>query len=314
MDWRPLPHARIAVLAGGDSAEREISLASGRSVAAALATAGYDVHVFDPALCELADIAWGEFDACFIALHGGAGENGRLQRRLDLLKVSYTGSGPAACRLAMSKSASKERFLQAGVPTLPYLLFPSDISVDELANGLARLSYPVVIKPDSQGSSLGVSVARSRDDLEECLKVCRPLDNYALAEPLVSGREFTVAVLGRCALPLLEIVTLCGLFNYNAKYRDECTELRFDTGLPDPQVAELERIAVAAAACLGTRGLCRVDLMLDDEGRAWILEVNAVPGMTEHSLAPLAARQAGLEMPQLCDLLLQQCLAVEASR
>jgi D-alanine-D-alanine ligase len=309
MDWH-----RIAVLAGGDSAERQVSLASGACVAAALGTAGHTVKVFDPADCDLADIPWGEFDACFIALHGGAGEDGRIQRRLELLKVPYTGSGPAACRLAMSKSASKERFLQADVPTLLYVLFSSAETAADVARRVARLGFPLVIKPDSQGSSLGVSVAHDSADLEACLRGCRQFDAFAIAEPRVHGREFTVTVIDRQALPLLEIVAPGALFDYEAKYFNPATQYRFETGLSAARNAAMEQIAVEAAACLHMTGLCRVDLIMDQAGRPWVLEVNAVPGLTEHSLAPMAARQAGLEMPQLCDLLVRQCLTLEVGR
>lgn len=313
MDWRPSSsNARIAVLAGGESAEREVSLASGRCVAEALDAAGYLAETFDPANCELADIPWGEFEACFIALHGGAGEDGRIQRRLDLLRVAYTGSGPAACRLAMSKSASKERFAQALVPTLPYRLLDT-MPGDAPLLGDALLAFPLIVKPDSQGSSLGVSAARTELELRTALAACRELDRYAIVEPQIVGREFTVAVLDRTALPLLEIIPPAGLFDYEAKYASETTQYRFDTGLPAKETARLEQIALRAAASLGTAGLCRVDLLLDSAGQPWILEVNTVPGMTDHSLAPMAARRAGWEMPRLCDRLVQQCLAREVA-
>jgi D-alanine-D-alanine ligase len=173
------------------------------------------------------------------------------------------------------------------------------------------LDYPLVIKPDSQGSSLGVGVARCPSELDACLAACRPLDAYAIAETLVRGREFTVAIFDRRPLPLVEIVTSGGIFDYAAKYLSDITQYRFGT-LPAADAARLEEIAVAAAECLGTNGLCRVDLMLDHAGRPWVLEVNTVPGMTAHSLAPMAARRAGLEMSQLCHLLVQQCLPAEA--
>lgn len=302
---------RIAVLAGGDSPEREISLASGACVKGALDAAGYSARVFDPGCSDLASIPWSEFDAGFIALHGGAGEDGRIQRRLELLKVPYTGSRPAACRLAMSKSASKERFLQAGVPTARYVLLQTDDPANKVAAKLDDLGYPLVIKPDSQGSSLGVSVAQDASQLEACLAACRPFDDFAIAEPLIRGREFTVAVIERRALPVLEIIPQGGLFDYAAKYTSEQTQYRFDSGLAASEVVRIEQLAVAAAACLGTSGLCRIDLMRDTQGRPWVLEVNTVPGMTDHSLAPKAARQGGIEMPRLCDLLIQQCLTTE---
>jgi D-alanine-D-alanine ligase len=213
----------------------------------------------------------------------------------------------------MSKSASKERFLQDGVPTLPYVLFSTADPAADVASRLGPLRFPLVIKPDSQGSSLGVSVAHHLDELETCLRECRRFDDYAILEPYVHGREFTVAVLDREALPLLEILTP-GLFDYEAKYSSPDTQYCFQTGLAAAQTAAIEQIAVEAAACLNTKGLCRVDLMLDGAGQPWVLEVNTVPGMTSHSLAPLAARQAGLEMPQLCELLVGKCLKEEVTR
>jgi D-alanine-D-alanine ligase len=311
MEWRPSsPHGRIAILAGGSSAEREVSLISGRCVSEALVQAGYLVETFDPAVVDLAEIPWRQFEACFIALHGGAGEDGRIQRRLDLLHVPYTGSGPAACRLAMSKSASKERFLLAGVPTPPYVLLPIS-PVAAPSSNLKQLGFPLIIKPDSQGSSLGLGVARDSKEVQSALAACRQLDEFAIAEPLIIGREFTVAVLGRQPLPLLEIIPPEGLFDYEAKYTSEATKYRFDTGLSAEQAGELERIAIRAAESLGTAGLCRVDLMLDHDGRPWVLEVNTVPGMTDHSLAPLAARRAGWDMPRFCEWMLQQCRSLE---
>jgi D-alanine-D-alanine ligase len=312
--WNSFQRAlRIAVLAGGDSAECDVSLASGACVAAALETAGHAAEVIDPARVDLAEVSWRHTDACFIALHGGAGEDGRIQRRLDLLKAPYTGSGPSACRLAMSKSASKERFLQAGVPTKPYVLFHSSDDAADVQGKLAHLGYPLVIKPDSQGSSLGVSCVRGAAELPAALAQCRRYDRYALAEPLIRGREFTVALVGRCALPVLEIVGPHGLFDYHAKYASKSTRHRFDCGLNDSVMQSIRLSAIAAAESLGTAGLVRVDLMLDAARRPWVLELNAVPGMTDHSLVPMAARRAGLDMPALCEWLVQQCLNVEVS-
>jgi D-alanine-D-alanine ligase len=304
---------RIAVLAGGDSAERDVSLQSGAHVAAALAAAGNEVELFDPCETPLAQIPWKHFDVCFIALHGGAGEDGRLQRRLELLKVPYTGSGPAPCRLAMSKSASKERFLQAGVPTKPYLLFHLDEPIHEIADRLGSLEYPLIVKPDSQGSSLGVRVVHERGELADALRECRRYDDYGIAEPRIDGRELTVSLLGRIALPVLEIVHGGSLFDYTAKYSSPATEYRFETGLPDRMLEEIQQIAAAAAESLGTRGLVRVDLMLDADERPWVLEVNTVPGLTAHSLAPKGAERIGLGMAELCHWMIQDCLSLEVA-
>jgi len=298
---------RIAVLAGGDSSERSVSLASGRCVADALANIGHRVEVIDPAARALADVGWSTIDICFIALHGGAGEDGRVQRQLDDLGVRYTGSGPTASHLAMSKSASKERLSQARLPTLPYALVHVSQASSEIASRVAAVGYPVIVKPDSQGSSLGVSCAKTTAELARSLADAFRFDPFAIAEPQIEGREYTVAVIGRAPLPPIEISARRNIFSYEAKYQAELCH-RVD---PPDQPDGLGRLAAAACAELGTAGLARVDIMVDRLGAPWVLEINTVPGMTEHSLAPLAAKHAGLEMPALCDLLVRQALGVE---
>lgn len=298
----------VALLAGGDSAEREVSLASGEQAAKALASIGHRVTKFDPAEIKLSAIDWRRYDVCFIALHGGAGEDGRVQAELEALGVPYTGSNPAASRWAMSKSAAKERFERAGAPTLPSVLVSRNESLDEVAALTAPLGYPLVVKPDSGGSSLGVGFAASIAELAECIAEAGRYDPQLLMEPGIAGREFTVAVMGRQPLPLLEIAAPHGWFDYRAKYESEATEYRFETGLPAPTVARLQAIAVSAAAALGTNGLVRVDLILDRNERPWVLEVNSVPGLTSHSLAPMAAAREGIEFAALCNWMLQDAL------
>jgi D-alanine-D-alanine ligase len=296
---------RVAVLAGGDSAEREVSLASGRQTIAALRQRGHVADWFDPARCGLATIPWDEFDVAFIALHGGSGEDGRVQACLEAWGVPFTGSGPAASRLAMSKSAAKSRMFAAGVSTLPWTSFAADEPLENVARRLAPLGYPAVLKPDAQGSSLGVGLAAGEHELAECVAVARRYGAMTLAEPWIDGREFTVAVLGRDPLPLVEIITPRGLFDYEAKYESDSTEYRFETGLPRNVVKNLQDVAVAAVAALGTAGLARVDLIVSRDGEAWVLEVNTVPGLTDHSLAPMAAARAGLSFAELCDWMLR---------
>jgi D-alanine-D-alanine ligase len=302
------PKLRVAVLAGGDSPERDVSLRSGQSVVAALASAGHRAALADPAQTALEDIAWADFDACFLALHGGAGEDGRVQQELERLGVPYTGSGPQACRLAMSKIASKKRFATRGVPTPPYELLAEQDPPAEVARRVAHLGYPLVVKPDAQGSSVGVAIADDCVDLPRALALAQTFGGACLAERLVAGREFTVAVLDDVALPTIEIVTPERVFSYDAKYHSSLTEYRFDFPLPPRQRDSLRDAAVAAVRALGTSGLVRVDLMLDHDGRAWVLEVNAIPGMTVRSLAPLAAARAGIDMPELCEMLVRRCL------
>jgi D-alanine-D-alanine ligase len=299
---------RVALLSGGDSAEREISLASGAQAAHALASIGHHVARFDPAQIALSDIDWRRYDVCFIALHGGAGEDGSVQRELERLGVGYTGSNPAASQLAMSKSAAKRRFEHCCVPTPPAITFSTTEFFDRVAARAAPLGYPLVVKPDGQGSSLGVGFAENAQELAARAIDASRYDSRLLIEPWIDGQEFTVAVLGRQALPLLEIATPRGWFDYQAKYESDATEYRFETGLPQATVARLKLISVAAVAALETSGLVRVDLMLGRDGRPWVLELNTVPGLTSHSLAPKAAARAGLSFPALCDWMLRDAL------
>ena len=306
---------RIVVLAGGDSPERPVSLASGEQVAAALASAGHRVGRCDPADTAIETFPWSRYDACFLALHGGAGENGQIQQRLEVLGVPFTGSCSRASRLAMCKSASKERFFQVGVPTQPYVLVHAADSEADIARKTAGLNFPLVVKPDCQGSSLGLGLARNGAELRAAVKAALVFDPFAIVEPYVVGREFTVALLSRQPLPLLEVVAPAGLFDYEAKYESAMTEYRFETGLLPETATEIEQAAIAAADALGTAGLVRVDLILDRTGRPCVLEVNTIPGMTPHSLAPKAAAQAGLTLAGLCEWMLEDCLAAsEVSR
>jgi len=305
---RTASELRVALLAGGDSAEREVSLRSGTAVAEALTAAGHQVTSIDPAECELAQLDWSRFDVCFLALHGGAGEDGRIQQLLEQLGVPYTCSGPEACRLAMSKSASKERFVERRVPTPPFVLIEPEVSAAEVAPLVAHLSYPLMVKPDGQGSSLGLSIADRPSDLARSVGEAREFDSRVIIEPLIRGREFTAAVIDDRPLPLVEIVSPARVFSYEAKYLSSLTEYRLDFKLPAKQRAEIVHAAVAAARALGTTGLARVDIMLSHEGGVWVLEVNTIPGLTARSLAPQAALEAGLDMTALCDLLVRQAL------
>jgi D-alanine-D-alanine ligase len=310
----PFEHWRVAVLAGGESAEREVSLRSGAAVAQALAEAGHASVAIDPAGRALADIDWSRIDACFIALHGGAGEDGRVQAELERLGIPYTGCGPEACRLAMSKSASKQRFAECGVPTPAWTAIDANRPGRDLQKRVARIGYPLVVKPDTQGSSLGVSLVDGPEKLGEAIDAAAAFDALVIAERQIAGREFTVAVLGERALPILEVVTPEPVFSYEAKYASSLTEYRFDFELATRTRVELLHAAVGAALALETRGLVRVDVMVGHDARVGVLEVNAIPGMTLRSLAPLAAQRAGIPMPVLCDQLVRECLATAEVR
>ncbi|HZZ26516.1 MAG TPA: D-alanine--D-alanine ligase [Pirellulales bacterium] len=305
---------RVALLYGGDSAEREISLHSGRQVALALSLAGHAPVMIDPAEISLSAIDWPSFDVCCLALHGGPGENGQIQQHLETLGVPYTGSGPAASRLAMHKSAAKLRFKSHGVPTLPSIAFTASEYRDAenthpasaVRQQLQSLGFPLVIKPESQGSSLGISIAAHPAELSPGVRAAAEYDDCIIAEPYVAGREFTISLLGRDPLPMIEIVAPQRLFTYSAKYCSPKTEYQLNTGLPAAVEAQLYRAAVMAAEALGTAGLVRVDVMLDAQHRPWVLEVNTIPGMTVRSLSPRAAQAAGMEMPALVDWMVRE--------
>jgi D-alanine-D-alanine ligase len=304
------PTRRVAVLYGGESAEREVSLASGQQAALALSLAGHYAVLMDPAEMDLQNVDWSAFDVCFIALHGGAGEDGRVQAELDQLGVRYTGSSPAACALAMRKSAAKQRFADRGVPTPSWRsLVATGSSID-----WSKVTFPIVIKPDSQGSSLGVNIAQSAGDVSHCVRTAAQYDSDIIAETLIAGREFTISLLNRDPLPLLEIVPPAPIFSYEAKYSSAATQYRFDADLPAPIEAELYRAAISAADALGTSGLVRVDLLLDRQDRTWVLEVNTIPGLTSRSLSPRAARVAGIEMPDLVDWMIRDAIARPQAR
>lgn len=301
---------RVVVLLGGDSSERNVSLSSGRQVVDALRQRGHFVDLIDPAEIDLFDVDWDGTDACFIALHGGAGEDGRIQAALEALHVPYTGSGPLASQLAMSKSAAKRRFLERGIATPPGIEVRGDDPQHSIVQRIRWLAFPVVVKPDSQGCSLGVSLAREEHELKHSLSVARRFEPNVIAERFISGREFTVGLIDRRPLPMLEIVRSGPVFDYESKFGSAYVAHVFTH---DRNAFYVVETAIDAAEALDTRGLVRVDLILDDDGKAWVLEVNTVPGLTEQSLAPMMAEKNGMTMPLLCEHLVLACMRESAS-
>jgi D-alanine-D-alanine ligase len=291
----------IALLAGGDSDEREVSLQSGAAVQRALAERGHTVIHLDPAVVDLPTVDWRQFDVAFNALHGRFGEDGGVQQILEAAGIPYTGSDVATSRLAFSKSAAKERFLQSGVPTPPYVLVHYADDPDRIARLVSSIGYPLVVKPDAQGSSLGVSIVREPRELDAALRLCFQFDAFGLIESYITGSEWTVGLLDDLVLPAICIETSREFFDYQAKYVDAGTQYRFDTGWPAGEVAAIEEAGAEAGRALGTRGLARVDLRVDTAHRPWILEVNTVPGMTDHSLIPKAAARVGIDFAELCE-------------
>lgn len=306
---------RVAVLCGGDSHEREISLQSGRAVADGLRERGHEVVCLDPALMPPEAAHFHDVDIAFLALHGRKGEDGEIQNTLERMNVLYTGSGAEASRLAFSKSASKERMFQRGVPTPSYVLihkFDDPKRVLEL--GL-RIGFPLIVKPDGQGSSLGVSLVKSPEELPAALQNCFRLDDFGVLEQAIPGTEWTVGLLDDEPLPLIQIETPREFFDFTAKYEDASTVYRFDFSVPAHVSSSIVESGRQAAAAIDTKGLARVDIRLDERGRPWVLEVNTIPGLTEHSLVPKAAAHAGISLGELCERAIESCLtAVNARR
>lgn len=291
---------RVAVLAGGIGSERDVSIQSGRCVAEALKSAGFDVVTADIRPDSLDILEDSSIDVFFPALHGEFGEDGQLQQILEDKSLFYAGSGPAASKLAFDKMASKKRFAEAGVAAPAAIELNSATDSRRLEQELRHLADKYVIKPVKQGSSVGVRmVSAPHEAVGAARQTLREFGN-CMIEAFVPGREVTVGILCGRTLPIIEIRTQSGFYNYHAKYVDEQTEFLFDT-IADPAVAA--NVGQAALDCfdvLGCRHFARVDFVLSDEGIAHALEVNTIPGFTSHSLLPKAAAKTGLSMSNLC--------------
>jgi D-alanine-D-alanine ligase len=291
---------KVAVLMGGASAEREISLRSGRGVLAALQSRGVEAFGFDPAEQPLDDLRRLGVQRVFIALHGRYGEDGTVQGALELLGIAYTGSGVQASALAIDKIRTKQIWSFLGLPT------PRSLSIGPSSQPrkiVAALGLPVVVKPCREGSTLGLSKVHRIEELEAAIALATRSDALSLAEQLIAGRELTVAVLGPAsqayALPIVEIRAPEGNYDYQHKYFTEDTEYLCPAPLDPELEAHVKALAVQAYSALGCSGWGRVDLMLDAGGKPWLLEVNTSPGMTDHSLVPMAARALGISYADL---------------
>jgi D-alanine-D-alanine ligase len=292
---------KVGVLYGGRSAEREVSLMSGTGVHAALCGQGVNAHLFDTGQSTLAELAAQQFDRLFIALHGRYGEDGSLQGALELLGIPYTGSGPMASSLAMDKVMTKRVWLEAGLPTPGYraLTDASEVTAAAVALGL-----PLMMKAPHEGSTLGIVKATEASELAQAYQVAAQYDEVVLAEQFVAGRELTVAVLGRGkdarALPVIEIVAPQGNYDYQHKYFSDDTQYLCPAPLDQTLANHIAEISVKAYRALGCEGWGRADLMLDQNNQPWLLEMNTSPGMTGHSLVPMAAKAIGMSYPELC--------------
>jgi len=294
---------KVAVMMGGKSAEREVSLKSGAAVLGALRSSGVDAHRFDPQDQPLDALRTQGFQRVFIALHGRGGEDGTLQGALDLMAIPYTGSGVLASALAMDKWRSKLIWQASGLPVPDFAVLDGD---SDFAAVEARLGLPLFVKPANEGSSIGISKVKEPGGLRAAYELAVRFDSCVIAEKYLGGGEFTVGILAGQALPVIRIVPATEFYDYEAKYLRDDTEYRIPSGLGASREAEMRELALRAFAVLGGRGWGRMDLMLDGDGRIHCLEANTSPGMTDHSLVPMAARAAGIEFPQLVLRLLEE--------
>lgn len=300
---------RVAVMLGGHSSEREVSLDTGAAVLKALQSKGVDARAWDPAEKSMAEFAGAGFDRVWIALHGPGGEDGALQGLLQWLGVPYTGSGVMASALAMDKVRSKHLFCAVGIPTPDYAAVKT---LGEASVAAEQVGFPLIIKPSGQGSSVGMAKVFERGELNDAVEVALQYGDTALLETCVNGDEITVSVLQGKALPSIRIVTPRVFYDYRAKYESDRTEyICPGTASPEEEAAYAE-LAIAAFNALGCSGWGRVDFMTGADRQPLVLEVNTVPGMTSHSLVPMAARQDGADFETLCWRILETSFDAEA--
>jgi D-alanine-D-alanine ligase len=293
---------KVAVLFGGASAEREVSLMSGNAVLGALQAAGVDAHAFDPAERDLHTLKEEGFERVFIALHGRGGEDGTVQGALELMGIPYTGSGVMASALSMDKWRTKMVWLAAGLPTPRYAILEADTDWDAV---VTELGLPIFVKPVDEGSSMGATKVTAASQLQAAWALAARYDNLVIAEEFISGDELTAPFLEDRALPLVRIVAPDGNYDYQHKYFTDDTRYDCPCGLPAEQEAALQALVMKSAQVLGCRGWGRADLILTAQGRPYLLEMNTSPGMTGHSLVPMSARVAGLDFTALCLRLLE---------
>lgn len=299
---KPEAFGKVAVLLGGNSAEREVSLASGRAILKALQVSGVDAHPFDPSLRSITELVSEAFDYVFIALHGRGGEDGSIQGALEQLNIPYTGSGVTGSALSIDKILSKFIWHARNFPTAAYeVIHKSDFSasLEACEQILQNLDGHVMVKPSLEGSSLGMAPATDSQQLVDAIKQAFEYDEHVLIEAFIDGPEYTVSILGDTALPSISMKAASGFYDYEAKYQTNTTQYFCPSGLSDEKETEVRKLALKAFLALQGKGWGRVDLMQDKSGQFYLLECNTVPGMTEKSLVPKAAKQAGLSFNQL---------------
>jgi D-alanine-D-alanine ligase len=293
---KAMQFGKVAVMMGGSSAEREISLQSGQAVFEALQRQKVDAQIVDPREDLMTQLATGNFDRVFIALHGRGGEDGLMQGLLDTLEIPYTGSGVLGSSLAMDKCRSKRIWQSHEIPT------PAFVELNEHSDWQAVVEYlglPLIVKPVREGSSYGASKVKESGALESAWRQAREYDARVMAESWITGNEYTVPILGDEILPMIRLETPREFYDYEAKYLADTTQYHCPCGLDADVENELGKLSYAAFKALDASGWGRVDFMLDTEGNPWLIEVNTIPGMTSHSLVPMSAKQAGMSFDDL---------------
>ncbi len=297
---------RVGVLAGGPSNERDISLRSGKAVHNALLEEGLDAILLDVKDNVREIVEKSRIDVAFIALHGRFGEDGTIQKMLEDADIPYTGSGVEASRLALDKIASKEAFLRQGIPVPRYVVFEKGrFNIDETD----KLGYPIVVKPQLEGSSIGLSIVSEKKLLKEAADKAFQYGGRIILEEYIRGRELTVGILDDKALPVIEIVTKSHLYDYSAKYKDPSTQYLVPAPIDRVSYENARQLGSAAHSALGCSSFSRVDMMMDNLRKILVLEVNTIPGMTERSLLPKAAAATGLRFGELCVKILENALS-----
>lgn len=304
---KPTEFGKVGVLMGGESSEREVSLNSGRAVLEALVKAGVDAHGVDVRHSTLLTVLQQQnFDVVFIALHGGAGENGQIQAILDFLRIPYTGSGLQACAVAMNKEMTKDLWRSHGLPVLPGTCLEPGFDPQEIIN---QFGLPLAVKPASEGSTVGVSRVDELKDLLPAFQEAEKFGQHTIVEPWIVGEEYTVGILGEDVLPSIKIVPAVTFYDYHAKYVANDTQYLVPSGLNDEEERDLQEICFKAYQAVGCEGWARVDLMRDQNGKFWLLEINTVPGLTDHSLVPKAVYSLGFTFTDLILTILESALS-----
>lgn len=302
----PEAFGKVAVLMGGWSSERDVSLNSGNAVLSALQLRGVNATGIDVNRHTIiADLQQGNFDRVFIALHGPGGEDGVIQGFLDMIEMPYTGSGVMASALAMDKLRTKQLLEGASLPTPRYMLLDENTDLDYVC---ADLGLPLMVKPALEGSSIGMSKVEDESELPAAYELAARYEGDVIAEQWITGKEYTIAILGDTALPVIRLETPHVFYDYDAKYVADDTQYHCPCGLSNESESQLQRLAMSAFRTIGASGWGRVDIMTDEDERPYIIELNTVPGMTDHSLVPMAARAMGIEFDELVYRILMQTL------